>query len=140
MIHLSRDDRGRLGSFDPGCFTVDFRTATDGTAPGTDARVLLGRVPDPLLAHEFAHFLHATGTRAGIYNYAHSVDYALGLSALTVLRQLAHARNGRTVDEQTSQTSGGPSRLPCRRCSSPPAASLRTAAPHRSAGWRSSNG
>ncbi|HEV2887784.1 MAG TPA: hypothetical protein VGX49_12790, partial [Jatrophihabitans sp.] len=100
MIYLSRDDRGRLGSFDPGCFTVDFRSPTADIAPGTDARLILGRVPDPLLAHEFAHFLHATGTRAGIHNYALSVDYALGLSALTVVRQFGPEHDGRIVEEQ----------------------------------------
>lgn len=87
IIHLAQAERERLGSFDPSCFTVDFRTATAGS-DAISAEQLLSVVPDHLFAHEFAHFIHAVGTRAGIYNYACSVDYIVILSALALLGEI----------------------------------------------------
>lgn len=60
----------RIGSYDPAAVLIDFRhTGATFETDGGDGPAMLRSIPPELLAHELAHYLQATSTAAGIWQF-----------------------------------------------------------------------
>ena len=84
------------GYFDPISILVNFRLSdlphqAEHLDEVPDPRGLLDRVPLPLLAHEFCHFVQTLGTSAGLWIFDASVALANARAMLAAIEVQVHA-------------------------------------------------